>query len=886
MQPYADWSLRTKIFTGSLITLLIMLLTAARLYQALQVSREREAWVMHTYEVIGDAEALLLQWSSMQSSFRAYLLSGDQHFIDDYNNRLAVSQGLHNDLKHLVADNPPQVGRLEQLAQNAAVWHGQVISPATAQRASFGPNTTLAEFTRFEREGENARYFLQLNDGINQFLLVERSLLQIRSNESRQAASELQITLLLGTLLALASCGFLTWLVASNLARRVNRVADVATQIANGDLAAYTQLPQGKDEVGRMSAAFTHMASTIRQQIEVTEHARAETRAIFDATAEAMILIGTDQRVRSVNRRVGAMLGAEAGVITGAPMHELKPLMEKIFVDPSPIFELLPDPNASEHPSSTAMLTQSWPEARELELSAGPVSNEGQFIGMLYVLRDVTQQRAVERMKSEFVSMVSHELRTPLTSIKGYVSLLLEDEVGSLNEEQQEFLQIVQSNTDRQVALINALLDLTRIEAGKTELQPSAVNVQGIIDMVKMAFRPQLAAKQQTLNLEIAPNLPIILGDSDRLTQIVTNLLSNAHKYTPSGGFITIAAKRIDDRVRIDVRDTGIGMNAEEQAQLFTKFFRAKNRATQEASGTGLGLAITRALVELHGGTMEVTSAPGEGSCFSTILPIGDVPDQENPFVDIPQVQVGGRVLIVDDERDIAQLIRRYLDLGGYQTYSAGSGSEALQIARDKQPDLILLDIMLPDADGFTVLEWLKQDPVTTSIPVMMLSIVPDDGRGTLLGAVDYITKPVSRDHLLSHIRHSLAHGSGQRILVADDDTNIRALLVHHLKQAGYTVFEASDGLEAVELARGVNPNLVLLDVHMPNLDGVATLQALRAQEATRDLRVIMLSATPEAWGARTSAIEELGSILYRKPCSAEELALAIAQGLKQEKVS
>jgi CheY-like chemotaxis protein len=498
------------------------------------------------------------------------------------------------------------------------------------------------------------------------------------------------------------------------------------------------------------------------------------------------------------------------------------------------------------------------------------------------VFRNVTQERAVDRMKSEFVSMVSHELRTPLTSIKGYVSLMLDDEVGALNEDQRDFLLIVQSNADRQVSLINALLDLTRIEAGKVELQQGPLDLAAIIHMVSTSFRPQLAAKKQQLSVAIDDHLPPLVGDSDRITQVVTNLVSNAHKYTPAGGEISVSVRANTDHVLLEVRDTGIGMTAEEQNQLFNKFFRAKNRATQEATGTGLGLAITRGLVELHGGKIGVTSAPGQGTTFSVALPVSSAAvsfDIEPPEVGL--VRAGGRVLVVDDEPDIAHLIQRYLERGGYRVRVAANGSEALRMAQRDQPDLILLDVLLPDVDGFTVLEWLKMEPSTAAIPVVVLSIMPNNGQGTMLGAIDYLTKPVSKDVLVDHIRRILANGPAQRVLIADDDSDVRSLLARHLKQAGFTVLEAADGAEAIEVARAHNPHLALLDVHMPGVDGVAALQVLRSEEQTRDLPVIMLSATPGTMDTRRSAIEALGSELLRKPCTAEELARMIANGVK-----
>jgi CheY-like chemotaxis protein/two-component sensor histidine kinase len=321
------------------------------------------------------------------------------------------------------------------------------------------------------------------------------------------------------------------------------------------------------------------------------------------------------------------------------------------------------------------------------------------------------------------------------------VDLLIAGEVGGVTPEQQEFLDIVKTNVDRLVELINDLLDISRIEAGRIELKRKALDINHLIQQVANTLRPQIRAKQQQLTLDLADDTPPVWGDRDRVIQVLTNLFSNASKYTPAGGSITVAARNLGERVRVDVQDTGIGLAPEDQAQLFTKFFRAKDRVTQEVGGTGLGLSITRSLVEMHGGEISVKSAPGKGSTFSFTLPLTQQAVEKE---ETPTAQPGKRILVVDDEPDIANLIRRYLEHVGYRVLIAHNGGDALRLAQSERPDLITLDIILPDSDGFTVLEWLKGNPETRAIPVILLSIMLDEKQGRLLGAVDYLTKPVN----------------------------------------------------------------------------------------------------------------------------------------------
>jgi signal transduction histidine kinase len=281
-------------------------------------------------------------------------------------------------------------------------------------------------------------------------------------------------------------------------------------------------------------------------------------------------------------------------------------------------------------------VSQRKPQQRELAIFSSPVWTANQtHLGRLFVFRDVTHERAIERMKSEFVAMVSHELRTPLTSIKGYVDMLLDSDVGMLADEHQEILRIVKSNADRLLLLINDLLDMSQIEAGKLSLQRTLLDLRPLIRQVAATLRPHLDAKQQRLTLDLLETLPdglapLIVGDAARLSQILTNLLSNAIKYTPPNGEITIRLTTEPPWLCIAVQDTGIGMTPEEQDHIFDRFYRARNRATRETSGTGLGLAITRSLVELHDGRITVESQPRHGSTFRVYIPLLEYADQHD----------------------------------------------------------------------------------------------------------------------------------------------------------------------------------------------------------------------------------------------------------------
>jgi DNA-binding response OmpR family regulator/anti-sigma regulatory factor (Ser/Thr protein kinase) len=412
------------------------------------------------------------------------------------------------------------------------------------------------------------------------------------------------------------------------------------------------------------------------------------------------------------------------------------------------------------------------------------------------------------------------------------------------------------------------------------------VDLAGCIDEVATALRPLMEQKRQSLKLELPADLPQARADRDRVVQIVTNLLSNAHKYTLEGGAVTVRAQADGDEVRVEVSDTGVGMTADERDKLFTKFFRAQNPATQNVSGTGLGLNIVKSLVEKQGGRIWVTSEPMKGSTFIFTIPAdgttGAAAIATSADAPIPVTKVGTRILVVDDEPDIAGLIRRYLERGGYQVLVAHDARTALETARREHPDLMTLDVNLPDSDGFTLLEWLKGDPATAPIPVIMLSVLEDTGRGLLMGAVDYLHKPIDESTLLSHVGSIVRSPEPQVVLVADDEEDIRSLIAGHLRRAGHQVLEAADGEQALQAARAEPPpSVVLLDIRMPRLDGLGVLRALRADEATRNLPVVMMTASRGMSASDRSAIDQLGaSVLLHKPSSAEELAELIGHGL------
>jgi signal transduction histidine kinase/DNA-binding response OmpR family regulator len=499
----------------------------------------------------------------------------------------------------------------------------------------------------------------------------------------------------------------------------------------------------------------------------------------------------------------------------------------------------------------------------------GGVSRPPEFLGTVSVFRDVTAEVEADRAKTEFVSMVSHELRTPMTSIKGYADLLLMRTVGSLTEGQEQFLSIIRNNVDRLTMLVDDLLDISRIESGRLDLHLEPMHVEEAVERVISSMKARADQRDLLLHSEIpgeVPGLPLVYADPDRVVQILTNLVGNACQYTPSGGSIVVSARAARDKLAVTVRDTGIGVAPENQDKIFERFFRADDPVVRDSSGTGLGLPIVRSLVEMHGGEIWVESELGEGSAFTFTLPI-----LESTAVQVSQPRMK-RILVVEDDPDVARLIQIHLSGEHREVLVAHRGDDALRMARREDLDLITLDIMLPDINGFDLLDTLKADAATRDTPVIIVSVVSDRREGLRLGAVDYITKPIDEERLLASVRKALTARDGS-VLIVDDDRDTLSLLNSVLAAHNFVVHTATRGSEALSVARDVRPSLILLDVRLPDLDGYAVLEQLKRDRSLCDIPVIVMTGSEIINDARRQKVLALGAERFiSKPFSVEEL--------------
>jgi PAS domain S-box-containing protein len=627
-----------------------------------------------------------------------------------------------------------------------------------------------------------------------------------------------------------------------------------AEQIERGDYQARV-VPSSEDEFADLARAFNHMAdvlalreSALREQNQTLASVNHRFEAVLNAANDGIAMLDGSGSFVLVNRRFGELLGTRAPLLLHHTLEEVRPLL----------IDRLSHRLAALAPTETRAVAEEiialdTPDRRFLQFYTAPVVGEdGQdTIGRIIALRDITRERELDKMKTDFISVVSHELRTPLTSLKGYTDLLLSGATGELTELQSEFLGIIQLSTTRLSNLINDILDISRIESGTLEIKHEPIDYRKIVADTLRVMKAAADAKQISMDAALPETIPPVRGDADKVTQVLTNLVSNAIKYTPEGGWVKVNLEVTGEAsVTTCVADSGIGVTPDDQKKLFQKFFRADNSSTREAGGTGLGLVIAKTLIELLGGAIWVESEPGHGSRFYFTLPLfletgGTSAPQA---VELPERGIG-LVLIVDDDAYVRSLIRHALHRRGYGTLEASDCAEAQQKARLHKPDAITLDMMMPQQDGLRTLRALKNDPATALIPLVVVSVLGDPAHGDLtLGAFSFGQKPlVSSD--LPRLTASAFGGKfeeNKALVVCGPETQVHQdfesaappLFADH--GIALTLIESAP--DAVAFVITEMPGLIVIDTAMPDDELFDLLTALKAEEEAARIPIVLLT--------------------------------------------
>ena len=466
-------------------------------------------------------------------------------------------------------------------------------------------------------------------------------------------------------------------------------------------------------------------------------------------------------------------------------------------------------------------------------------------------LEDKTRQLEVaSRHKSEFLASMSHELRTPLNSVIGFSDVLLDRMFGELNERQAEYVGDIRDSGRHLLELINEILDLSKVEAGRMDLELAAVSLPDLLTQGVAMVRERADRHGIAVSLDVAADLGRILADELKLRQVVLNLLSNAVKFTPDRGSVVVTASLVDGNAKVSVRDTGIGIAESERERIFEAFQRGGREARSNKEGTGLGLTLSRQIIGLHGGRLWMESELGVGSTFTFAIPVG-IPSPPGLAVPLKATtpmrdgrSAAGSVLVVEDDRRSADLMRVYLDGAGYTVSITGDGLEGLEMVRRLSPRAVILDILLPGLSGWDLLTRLKADPATAAIPVVIASMLDERGAGFALGASEYLVKPIDREALLDALGRCVAPPKGKRtVVVIDDDPLDLELVEAVLAPVGWTVLCATGGEEGVELVRRERPSVVLLDLLMPDVNGFEVVERLRADPSVVDVPIVVLTS-------------------------------------------
>ncbi|MGB5248088.1 MAG: PAS domain S-box protein [Gammaproteobacteria bacterium] len=688
--------------------------------------------------------------------------------------------------------------------------------------------------------------------------------------------------------------------IAQEFRLRDQQVVDAGKRVTNEERVTYpdgserlletTKVPF-KDCTGQLGGVLGVSRDITERHLAAEKLAEAEERhrLVLESTGEGIFGVDAAGKVMFINRAAAQLLGFSKDELLGKGIHDIIH-HSRIDGTPYPVEECPMHAAFADGVNSKVDDEVLWRKDGsyfDVEYSSTPLRKDGKLVGAVIVFRDITERKIAEiellqardaaqaanRAKSGFLANMSHELRTPMNAIIGYSEMLIEEAEDLEMEAFIADLKKIHGAGGHLLSLINDILDLSKIEAGKMELYLENFPVDKMLADIASTVQTLVAKKHNQLEVVGAEDAGSMRSDLTKVRQTLFNLISNAAKFTENGT-ITLSVERgtdteTGDWLEFAVADTGIGIAEDKIEDLFKEFTQADASTTREYGGTGLGLAITRRFCTMLGGTIGCTSKPGEGTTFTMRLPAETVdPRQEEEAaadaarsesqpaisattattattaVGTPKLSgvARGKVLVIDDDATVRELLARDLTRDGYEVLLAENGAQGLELARSEHPAAITLDVMMPGMDGWSVLRALKADEATAAIPVIMITIVDDKSLGYTLGAAEYLSKPVDRKRLREAMSRLQTSVDGD-VLVVDDEPDVRELTRRTLEAEGLGVREAGNGQEALEEVARKRPGLIILDLMMPVMDGFEFVLRLRQNPDTADLPVVVVTA-------------------------------------------
>jgi signal transduction histidine kinase/CheY-like chemotaxis protein/HAMP domain-containing protein len=788
-----------------------------------------------------------------------------------------------------------------------------LIVPISRLRTSAIGNSSILAARRVELDAtaegrrltvENSALSIQLSDAVAALVAESQKGIATATEQTQSVQKLGRVGLLAVVALSLISSVLIVWLyVGRNIVARLRALSERMLTLAQGDLKS--PLPQGgTDEIGRMAQALGVFRATAIEMEEANlkeiREARTRLTEAIETISEGFSLYDADDKLIVCNSRYKNLFASHAEVMMPGTSFEtiLRNATKRGLIkdaegrDDAWIAERL-----ARHHAASETHIQRRSDGRCIQVSERKTANGG----VVAIYADITEMKQHEtelaaardaadeanRTKSSFLANMSHELRTPLNAIIGYSEILQEDAADKDDKAPIEDLQRIESAGRHLLGLINNILDLSKIEAGKMDVFIEAVDIQALVKEVLSIVKPLADKSGNVIEMLCPADIGSFRSDQTKVKQCLLNLLSNANKFTSKGTLTLAVGREGNSQVTFRVSDSGVGMTQEQLGRLFQAFSQADASTTKRFGGTGLGLAITRHFCTMLGGEVTVESTPGTGSTFTIRLP-----DQETApaAVESPAptpLAADGRatVLVVDDDASVRSLLAKTLEKEGYRVISAGNGVEALALAREHRPQAITLDVLMPQMDGWGALKGLKADAELRDIPVIMVSVLNERGMAIpFLGATDFVTKPVDRQRLAAILRDHCRGPRSASILVVEDDLPTREALCRTLISMGYAAHAAVDGRSGLEwLAAHPAPSLILLDLMMPEMDGFEFLRELRQRPALVDVPVIVVTAkelTAEEVGILSG---QTGEIIAKNQTYLTELAAAVRERLARQ---